>query len=179
MELYFPLSMFNSMFLLKHLRKQCSREPALSASSRTQSAEPEEEWFPCCILAQTTVTITVWIFLMAFTFTLRFALCRGGTTCTLPDKSGLWGEEADSTGLCLEYSPLPAVLWMNGRTWWVSLLSCPVVVGNIDQSSWRMLKMKERMTSFGPCKVESLHVCPWGLSRETEWKGTEKGQFIM
>lgn len=38
-----------------------------------------------------------------------------GTTCTLPDKAVPRRKAMDSVGLCLEYSPLPAVLWMNGR----------------------------------------------------------------
>lgn len=51
--------------------------------------------------------------------------------------------------------PPPAVLWMDGRTRWVSPPSCPVVLGNIDHSSWRMLEMKERMVIF------RLYACLW------------------
>lgn len=159
----------------KRFRRQRSVQPSLPASNRILSAQPEE-WFPCCITAERTVTITIWTLLMIFTFTLRFLLWKGGTTCTLPDKSvHRGGREVDSTGLCLEYSPPPAVLWMDGRVWWVSPLSCPVVVGNIDQSSWRMLKLREGIRTFGPRTAEAL-VC---MLVHEGLKGKEKGQFIM
>lgn len=51
--------------------------------------------------------------------------------------------------------PPSAVLWMDGRTRWVSPPSCPVFLGNIDHSSWRMLEMKERMVIF------RLYACLW------------------
>lgn len=79
--------------------------------------------FPCCVPAEGTVTR--WIFLMIFTFTLRFPLWRGGTTCTLPDKSFLEGKGAGKLGLCLVYSLPSAVGWMDG---WMA------AVGNTDQS---------------------------------------------
>lgn len=90
------------------------QKTARCSASRTLTAEPED-WFPCCITAQRTVTITRWNLLMIFTFTLRFSLWRQGTTCTLPDLAALWRKEADTTELCLEYSlPLLFYGWMEG-----------------------------------------------------------------
>jgi len=68
-----------------------------SAASRTLSAEPEE-WFPCIITVERTVKITIWNLLMIFTVALRFPLWRGGTTCTLPDKSVLRGKKQTASG---------------------------------------------------------------------------------
>lgn len=54
---------------------------------------------------------------MIFTFTLRFPLWRGGNHLHFARQvCSQGGKKRDSTGLCLEYSPPPAVLWMDGRT---------------------------------------------------------------
>lgn len=81
-----------------HKTVQWAAKPFCIQQNTVSSAR---RMFPCCVPAEGTVTRG--ILLMIFTFAPKFPLWRGGTTCTLPDKSFLQGKEENSMALSLVY----------------------------------------------------------------------------
>lgn len=89
-----------------HKTVQWAAKPFCIQQNTVSSAR---RMFPCCVPAEGTVTRG--ILLMIFTFAPKFPLWRGGTTCTLPDKSFLQGKEENSMALSLVYHP--PYVWMH------------------------------------------------------------------
>ena len=91
------------------------------------------------------------------------------------------GERNGRHGVMFGIFPSPCC-FMDG---WKDLMGFPTELPSCFGEYWSIIMMDVKnegkdenlwaMYSGG----FSLHVCPWGLSRETEWKGMEKGQFIM